>query len=145
MVGARVQLNATLLPNGKVLVSGGSAKDEDTSTAVLQAQLYDPDTNTFAAASSMAFARVYHSNTLLLPDATVLAVGGNPQRTVYEPHIEIYSPAYLFDSHGNPAIRPAITSVTTHYLWQFVPGAQHACRSHQASGPGARRFGYSCF
>ena len=110
MSNARVQLNATILPNGRVLVSGGSGKDEDGATAVLPAQLYDPLANSFSSASTMAFARLYHSNTLLLPDATVLAVGGNPQRGVYEPHIEIYSPPYLFTAAGGPANRPSIAA-----------------------------------
>jgi hypothetical protein len=112
MVQARIQMNATILPNGKVLVSGGSTVDEDTSTGVLDAQLYDPASNSFSPASTMAFARVYHSNTLLLPDATVVGVGGNPERKTYEPHIEIYSPPYLFKSDGSPAARPVISSVS---------------------------------
>jgi hypothetical protein len=111
MVKPRIQLNATILPNGKVLVSGGSTVDEDPTTGVLEAQLYDPGSNSFASASSMAFPRVYHSNTLLLPDATVAAMGGNPERKTYEPHIEIYSPAYLFNSNGTPATRPVISKV----------------------------------
>jgi hypothetical protein len=112
MARPRIQLNATILPSGKVLVSGGSAKDEDGSTASLGAELYDPDTNSFSSASTMEFPRLYHSNTLLLPDATVMAVGGNPQRTVYEPHIEIYSPPYLFNPDGSAAKRPTITGIT---------------------------------
>jgi hypothetical protein len=111
MVHPRIQMNGTILPNGRVLMSGGSATDEDPSTGTLEAELFDPATGTFSSAGSMEFARVYHSNTLLLPDATVLAVGGNPQRTVYEPHIEIYSPPYLFTSSGGPAVRPVIASV----------------------------------
>ncbi len=111
MVAGRVQLNATLLPDGKVLVSGGSRQDEDGATAVKEAQLYDPATNTFSSGSWMEVPRLYHSNTLLLPDATVVAVGGNPVRKVYQPEIEIYSPPYLFDSTGNPAKRPTITSL----------------------------------
>jgi hypothetical protein len=115
MVGARVQMNATILPNGKVLVSGGSNVNEDPTTAVLQAQLYDPSTNAFTSASTMQFARTYHSNTLLLPNATVLAVGGNPVRgrATYEPHIEVYKPAYLFDSTGKPAKRPVISPLAS--------------------------------
>jgi hypothetical protein len=113
MVRPRIQLNATILPNGKVLVSGGSAKDEDGSTASLGAELYDPEANSFSSASTMEFPRLYHSNTILLPDATVMAVGGNPQRTVYEPHIEIYSPPYLFNADGSPAKRPAITGIAS--------------------------------
>jgi hypothetical protein len=114
-VGARVQMNATILPNGKVLVSGGSNVNEDPTTAVLQAQLYDPSTNAFTSASTMQFARTYHSNTLLLPNATVLAVGGNPVRgrATYEPHIEIYKPPYLFDSTGKPATRPVISPLAS--------------------------------
>lgn len=109
MVKGRIQLNATLLPNGKVLVSGGSENDEDNATAVKEAQLYDPDTNTFSSGSVMEVPRLYHSNTLLLPDATVVALGGNPERKVYQPEIEIYSPPYLFNADGSPAKRPAIT------------------------------------
>ncbi|HWZ44575.1 MAG TPA: galactose oxidase early set domain-containing protein, partial [Candidatus Saccharimonadales bacterium] len=116
MVHPRIQLNATILPTGKVLVSGGSAKDEDTTTGTLEAEIYDPAANTFSSAGLMEFARVYHSNTLLLPDATVLAVGGNPQRTVYEQHIEIYSPPYLFNNAGGPAVRPVIAAVVPSVL-----------------------------
>ncbi|HSS49337.1 MAG TPA: galactose oxidase-like domain-containing protein [Thermoanaerobaculia bacterium] len=122
MVKARIQLNATLLPNGKVLVSGGSENDEDNATAVKEAQLYDPETNKFTSASSMEFPRLYHSNTLLLPDATVVALGGNPERKVYQPEIEIYSPPYLFKADGSAAKRPTITSVsagTIHYGASF--------------------------
>jgi len=115
MVKGRIQMNATILPNGKVLTSGGSEKDEDATTAVKAAQLYDPASNTFSSASAMEFPRLYHSNTLLLPDATVLAVGGNPERKVFQHEIEIYSPPYLFTATGSPAKRPTITAV--------VPGA----------------------
>src|SRR6185295_4062411 len=56
--------------------------------------------------------RLYHSGSLLLPDATVAVLGGNPSRGSYEQHIEIYSPAYLFNSNGTAALRPGITAVT---------------------------------
>lgn len=113
MVKARVQLNATILPNGKVLVSGGSERDEDPTTAVKEAQLYDPESNAFSSASTMEYPRLYHSNTLLLPDATVVAFGGNPLRKQYQAEIEIYSPPYLFRAGGGPAQRPTITHVTS--------------------------------
>ncbi|HYR87966.1 MAG TPA: galactose oxidase-like domain-containing protein, partial [Terriglobia bacterium] len=50
---------------------------------------------------------------LLLPDATVMLVGGNPTRGSYEGHIEIYSPAYLFNGDGSSAARPTISSVSS--------------------------------
>jgi hypothetical protein len=112
MVKARIQLNATLLPNGKVLVSGGSEADEQGGTAVKEAQLYDPQSNSFSSAGFMEFPRLYHSNALLLPDARVAALGGNPLRKVYQPEIEIYSPAYLFNPDGSLARRPTIAGVT---------------------------------
>ena len=102
-------MNATILPNGKVLALGGSANDEDASTASLNADLYDPETNTFSSAGANAFPRLYHSNALLLPNGTVAVAGGNPTEGVYEPHIEVYSPAYLFNADGSPATRPTVT------------------------------------
>jgi hypothetical protein len=107
----RIEMNATILPSGKVLALGGSLNDEDTGTASLNADLYDPVSNTFSSAGQNAYARLYHSNSLLLPDATVLVIGGNPARGTYEPNIEIYTPSYLFNSNGSPAARPAIAGV----------------------------------
>ncbi|MDQ1405010.1 MAG: hypothetical protein QOG55_639, partial [Acidobacteriaceae bacterium] len=109
----RIEMNATLLPNGKVLTLGGSVNDEDLSTQSLHADLYDSTTNIMASAGSVAYARLYHSVSLLLPDGTVWVAGGNPNRGSYEQHVEIYSPPYLFsDSAGTLATRPSITGVS---------------------------------
>jgi hypothetical protein len=108
----RIQMNATLLPNGKVLAMGGSTNNEDAATASLNADLYDPIANVFTSAGANVYPRLYHSGSLLLPDATVALVGGNPTRGSYESHIEIYSPAYLFNANGTAALRPGITAVT---------------------------------
>jgi hypothetical protein len=107
----RIEMNATILPSGRVLALGGSARDEDAATAGLNAEVYDPATNTFSSAGANAFPRLYHSNALLLPDATVALVGSNPTQGVYEQHIEIYSPAYLFNADGSLATRPSVTGV----------------------------------
>ena len=112
MSQARIEMNATILPNGRVLAIGGSVNDEDAATASLNADLYNPATNTFSSAGANAYPRLYHSGSLLLPDATVMLVGGNPTRGSYEQHIEIYSPAYLFNANGTPASRPTINDVT---------------------------------
>ena len=108
----RIEMNGTMLPNGKILALGGSLKDEDTSTASLQADLYDTATNTMSAAGSEAYARVYHSVSLLMPDGTVWVAGGNPMRGTYEQHVEVYTPPYLYNSSGDLATRPTITSVS---------------------------------
>jgi Galactose oxidase-like, Early set domain len=108
MAQARVEMEATILPNGKVLVDGGSAKDEDASTASMKAEVYDPATNSFSSAGSNAFPRLYHNVQLLLPDGTVAMTGGNPEQGVFESHIEIYQPSYLFNTDGTLATRPTI-------------------------------------
>ena len=110
MAEPRVEMEATLLPNGKVLVSAGSAADEDPTTASLKAELYDPATNSFSSAGANTFPRLYHNVQLLLPDGTVFLAGGNPHQGVYENHIEIYKPAYLFNLDGSPATRPVINA-----------------------------------
>src|SRR5690348_2585750 len=117
----RIEMNAVILPTGKVLALGGSYNDEDTATASLNADLYDPATNSFSSAGANAYPRLYHSVALLMPDATVWVAGGNPQRGTYEQHMEIYQPAYLFttDLNGNavPATRASISGApaVVHY------------------------------
>ena len=102
---ARRHLNATLLPDGKVLVTGGTAAPgfNDPSGHVDAAELWDPATENWTTlASNSGIPRVYHSTALLLPDGRVLSTGGNGF-----PDTEIYSPPYLFKG-----ARPTITSVT---------------------------------
>jgi hypothetical protein len=106
----RIEMNAVILPNGKVLALGGSLYDEQNSTASQNADLYDPVSNTFASAGVYAYPRLYHSVALLLPDGTVWSAGGNPSRGHYVPQQEIYQPPYLFNADGTAATRPAMTS-----------------------------------
>jgi galactose oxidase len=104
MANSGRQLNAVLLPDGKVLVTGGTAAPgfNDPSGAVHAAELWDPATEnwTTLASNNANISRVYHSATLLLPDGRVLSTGGNGF-----PDTEIYSPPYLFKG-----TRPTITS-----------------------------------
>ena len=114
MSEARIEMNAVILPDGRVLALGGSVNDEDTSTASLNGDLLGPDPNNagnylFSSAGTNAYPRLYHSVALLLPDATVWLAGGNPSRGTFVQQMEIYQPPYLFDSTGALAIRPSIT------------------------------------
>jgi hypothetical protein len=115
MAAARTDMNAVLLPNGKVLAIGGSGRHNVASTASRDAQIFDPVTETWSSAGTQAFARLYHSVALLLPDATVWSAGSNPTEGTYERRMEIYSPPYLFTTNASgavvPAPRPTITAV----------------------------------
>jgi len=96
MIHARFHLNTILLPDRTVFVSGGNGQSEIAATAVLEAEIYDPVTNTWTAAATAQAARLYHSIALLLPDGRVLAAGSNPNRRDDELRLEIYHPPYLF-------------------------------------------------
>jgi WD40 repeat protein len=90
MVNGRYEHTATLLPNGKVLVSGGFNPDDDGTLA--SSELYDSATGVWTATTgAMTDARYYHSATLL-PDGKVLVSGGYSHRTL-PPGSELYDPA----------------------------------------------------
>jgi len=116
----RTQLNATLLANGEVLVTGGSDgtgfNAPPTSDAVLSAELWNPATEQWKTLARMGHHRLYHSTALLLPDARVLSVGGGqPAASGFTDDLtaEIFNPPYLFVADGTPAPRPTITSAPT--------------------------------
>ena len=71
---------ATLLANGKVLVTGSDG-----------AQLYDPDTGTWSATGKMTTPRYNHTATLLL-DGKVLVAGGDVPPDVATESAELYDP-----------------------------------------------------
>jgi Galactose oxidase-like, Early set domain/Divergent InlB B-repeat domain/PKD domain len=111
----RIQMNAVMLPNGKVLAEGGSVNNEAPDTPGKTADLYDPVSNTMGSAGTAAYSRLYHSTALLLPDATVVSMGSNPgDRGRYEAAIEIYTPSYLYDSNDHliTTNRPQITGLS---------------------------------
>ena len=112
MIHARFHINAVMLPDRTVFVSGGNGQSEAAATAVLEAEIYDPATNTWTAAATAQAARMYHSIALLLPDGRVLAAGSNPNRRDDELRLEIYHPPYLFRGP-----RPFIETVPQQILY----------------------------
>ena len=72
MSTGRIQMNAVILPNGKVLAEGGSVNNESPDTPGKTADLYDPASNTMSNAGTAAYSRLYHTTALLLPDARVI-------------------------------------------------------------------------
>ncbi len=109
----RVLVNATVLPNGRVLATGGSGAFNTLTDVTNYAEIWDPNTNVWTQHASGVKARLYHSMALLLPDASVMVGGGgansptssSPQNNT---NIEIYYPPYLYAAGGVPAARPTI-------------------------------------
>jgi hypothetical protein len=99
----RRQLNATLLPDGTVLVTGGSSASgfSNAAGAVKYAEVFDPATETWTRLASAQDFHGYHATSLLLPDGRVLHGGGRNVRTM-----EVFSPPYLFRGP-----RPTVASV----------------------------------
>jgi Domain of unknown function (DUF1929)/Glyoxal oxidase N-terminus len=91
---ARRQIDATVLPDGKVLVTGGSGGPgfDNSNAPVETSEIWDPATGKFTKMASESTYRGYHSTALLLPDGRVMSAGGN----VAGPTAQIYSPPYLF-------------------------------------------------
>lgn len=111
----RIFHSAVVLPDGTVFISGGQRHGvpfADT-TAQMTPELYEPDGDRFVRMAPNSIIRVYHSLSLLLPDATVFNAGGGLCGRCTTNHFDaqIYEPRYLFDAAGGRATRPAIVAV----------------------------------
>jgi len=110
MAYARRHMNATILPTGDVLVTGGTSAPgfSEAVGAVHAAELWSATTGTWTTLASNAVIRIYHSTSLLLPDGRVLHTGsGDGNNQPRELSYELYSPPYLFRG-----ARPSLTGFT---------------------------------
>ena len=126
MAQGRRHVNATALPDGTVLVTGGTSLGENNEAgAVYQPELWNPAAPlTWTRLARMRIPRLYHSTATLLPDGRVLSTGGGfggGGTNYYE--VEIFSPPYLFKG-----ARPTITSAppSVGYGQTFTVGTPHA-------------------
>ncbi|MDQ5851491.1 MAG: DUF1929 domain-containing protein, partial [Chloroflexota bacterium] len=105
----RRQHNATVLPDGTVLVIGGTRgpgfNDLSPGAPVHVAELWDPVTEEWRELAAEDVDRCYHGTAVLLPDATVLSAGSgefavapgqaNDPRDSHR-NAQIFHPPYLF-------------------------------------------------
>ena len=108
MAFPRRRLNIVLLADGTVMAVGGTRASDDATQAVLEGEIWDPDTKLWTVVAAMTEARMYHSTALLLPDGRVVAAGGEASGRL---HAEIYSPPYLFKG-PRPVINSAPSAVS---------------------------------
>ncbi len=85
MTTARINHTATLLPNGKVLIAGGT----DGTSPLASAEIFDPNTGTFAATGNMGVTRI-GATASSLPGGKVLIAGGHNSQ--YLASAEVYDP-----------------------------------------------------
>jgi galactose oxidase len=118
----RRQHNATLLPDGTVLVTGGSQGtgfNDLGNQARHIPELWDPKSGTWTQMAPEAVDRCYHSTAVLLPDGRVFSGGGgeyapsngqaNPPADTHA-DAQIFSPPYLFKG-ARPRILKAPSKV----------------------------------
>jgi hypothetical protein len=84
LVAARYGHTATLLQDGRVLITGGA-------TVTATAELYDPVSGTFSPAGNMSVSRVFHTATLLA-NGKVLVTGWWASAELYDPATNSFTP-----------------------------------------------------
>mgnify|MGYP002130812558 CR=1 FL=1 len=115
---ARINSTATVMADGRVLLSGGGLKNNDSGSELLAdrvAAIWDPNTDKWSRAAVAEEVRLYHSTALLLQDATIFTGGGGAgagalggrathrrlgPRCVFRPSTRVYKPLDVLATQG---------------------------------------------
>ncbi|MEH3087157.1 MAG: RICIN domain-containing protein [Xylophilus ampelinus] len=108
---ARRYGNAIALPDGRVLVTGGTTYGNmyngQPAASVTAAEIWNPATGAWTVGANAAVFRGYHSFTALLPNGTVLSLGGGTPGPVTNLNAEVYYPPQLFRAvNGGAQLAP---------------------------------------
>ena len=119
--------SGVLMPTGEVMAFSGGDRDGVVAPGldrpIKEAELFDPESETWRPMASGNNPRTYHNTAILMPDGRVLVGGHAPISTLYlsninleeagfspndgrDPSFEIYSPPYIFED------RPTIENST---------------------------------
>jgi hypothetical protein len=104
---------AALLPDGRVLIAGGAVSvNASTGTFTSSAEVYDPQSGTFAPTGVMPQALEWRSATLLINGKVLVAGGralgdqlnGSVAAELYDPETGLFTPTGVL---RNPRVRPS--------------------------------------
>jgi large repetitive protein len=136
MVEPRHTHTATLLPNGLVLVVGGTG----TSSNLASAELYDPADGAFRPTGSMSTARVGHTATLL-SDGRVLIAGGWAGGLAELSSAELFDPATgVFSTTGSMTVPRSSHSATLLSAGKVLVTGQYISASAEVYDPSTGTF-----
>lgn len=124
---ARAFPNVVVLPDGKILITGGQgwAKGFTDIDPVYPPEIFDPVTKTFTELTPDTIPRNYHSISILLADGTIFSGGGglcwddgtgtvsaSCLTTVDHPNGNIFTPPYLTTGAPRPVIGNLASAIT---------------------------------
>src|SRR5690606_21852686 len=103
--------NSIVLPNGKVVITGGATYGNNYSgqpaDPVFAVEIWDPQTGAWTVGANAARYRGYHSITALLVNGAILSTGGGTPGPVTNLNAEVYYPPYLFqNASGGSQLAP---------------------------------------
>ncbi len=103
----------TVMPDGRVLINGGTTKgnSQNEADAIFESVIFDPYSGEVKTVDAEDVMRVYHSSSILLNDGTIMSMGGGGLGgTKNFMDAQIYTPDYLYNADGSLADRPEVLS-----------------------------------
>lgn len=110
--------------DGKILVVNGASEGEadESGKAVLQAEIFDPEDETWETSADLNNERMYHSTALLLPSGKVLIAGNtqnwNGDNPIEDRSMELFIPDYI-NATNRPFISKAPSKVFYNQKFQI--------------------------